>query len=104
MAGAVFLLCALTSAACLGLLVGAYRRGGGRLVFWSAVCFTGLALTNALLALNELILTSMHMPWRAIPAAIGLMALAYGLVAEELRALREKPRREAVKRRTRAAA
>jgi Family of unknown function (DUF5985) len=85
-AGVAFVLCAVTSAGCLGLLTAAYRRSGGRLVFWSAVCFAGLALNNALLAVNALLLPKTHMPWRAVPAAIGLTALAYGLIAEELRA------------------
>lgn len=88
MAGAVFVLCAVTSGACLALLVRAYRRTRGRLVLWSAACFAGLALNNVLLAANRLFFPSVHLSWRALPAAIGLVALAYGLTAEELRTRR----------------
>lgn len=101
MAGAVFALCAVTSGACLALLVRAYRRNGGRLVFWSAVCFAGLTLNNLLLAANRLFFPSAHLSWRALPAAIGLVALAYGLTAEELRSRRSVPRRMRPRRRAR---
>lgn len=101
MAGAVFVLCALTCVACLGLLLRAYRNSRGRLVFWTAVCFAGLALNNVLLAVNELIVPSVQMPWRAIPAAVGLTALAYGLIAEEVRARLDLPRHSSARRRGR---
>lgn len=94
MAAAVFVLCALTCIACLAFLARAYHRSRGRLVFWTAICFAGLALNNVLIAINQLIFRSVHMPWRAIPAALGLVALAYGLIAEEVRARVAVPRRE----------
>jgi hypothetical protein len=101
-AAATFLLCAVTSVVCLALLVRAYRAAGGRLVFWTAVCFAGLAISNVLLAIDEVIVPALNIPWRRIPGAIGLVALAYGLVAEEIRSQRARPRRRIVQTRSRA--
>ena len=103
MAAAVFVLCALTSLVCLALLVRAHRATRARLVFWSAVCFVGLAINNIILAINELAVPSVHMPWRAIPAAIGLLALAFALAVEELRSRRARSRRRVTRRRSGAA-
>ena len=44
----VYALCFLTSGLCASLLLRAYRRTGARLVFWSAVSFSFLALNNFL--------------------------------------------------------
>ena len=55
MAEFVYILCALTSAACAGLLFMAYRRTGARLLFWSGLCFVGLALNNLLLVVDLLV-------------------------------------------------
>jgi hypothetical protein len=90
MAGVVFLLCGVASVAALGLLVRAYRASGGRLVKWAAVCFAGLAVNNVLLAIDELVLTSDEVTWRAIPGAIGLLAFVYALTFEELRYRRRR--------------
>jgi len=62
----------------------AYAKNGGRLIKWTAFCFAGLALNNVLLALDHVVFEQSTLPWRAIPAAIGLCALAYGLLREEL--------------------
>lgn len=83
MATAVFVLCAVTSIICLGLLVRAYRTNGGRLIKWTAFCFAGLALNNLLLAVDQVALHHTTLSWRAAPAAIGLCCLVYGLLSEE---------------------
>lgn len=49
MAALVYLLCSLTSIVCMILLTLAFRRTRSRLLFWSAWCFVGLAVNNALL-------------------------------------------------------
>lgn len=49
MAALVYLLCALTSILCMILLTLGFRRTRSRLLFWSAWCFVGLAVNNALL-------------------------------------------------------
>jgi hypothetical protein len=45
----VYALCALTSLLCAALLGRAYVRSRVRLLFWSAAGFTGLAISNALM-------------------------------------------------------
>jgi hypothetical protein len=48
----VYVLCALTSLACAGLLWRSYARTRVRLLLWTCVCFAGLALNNVLLFLD----------------------------------------------------
>lgn len=81
MAKAVFLLCASTSLVCALLLLRAYRAGRSRLLLWSALCFAGLALNNALLVVDRLVLPGVDLSlWRQVPALTGIAALLYGLV------------------------
>ena len=49
MADAIYLMCAATSVFCALLLFRGWRASQQRLLFWSALCFVGLALNNALL-------------------------------------------------------
>ena len=49
---AVYLLCFVTSVACLILLVRGYRRSGTRLLLWTAVCFVFLAINSGLVFLD----------------------------------------------------
>lgn len=46
---AVYLLCAVTSLLCMLLLGLRYLKTRSRLLFWSALCFVGLAVNNLLL-------------------------------------------------------
>lgn len=48
-------LCVLTALACAILLTRAYRSGRSALLFWSALCFWGLTLTNALAFVDVLV-------------------------------------------------
>jgi hypothetical protein len=48
MAAIVYVLCALTSSVCAGLLLREYGRNHTRLLLWSGVSFTALALSNVL--------------------------------------------------------
>jgi hypothetical protein len=48
MATTVYVLSALTSAACALLLIREYQRSRLRLLLWSSVAFVGLAANNAL--------------------------------------------------------
>ena len=83
MAGAVYLLCALTSIACAVLLVRGYRRSRSRLLLWSSLCFVGLAANNSLLVVDRLVVPDVNLSvWRLVPAVIGIGVLVYGLVAE----------------------
>ena len=61
MAEVVYLLCALTSVACAFLLVRSYRNNRSKLLLWSSVCFVGLALNNALLFVDLVVVSSMDL-------------------------------------------
>ena len=84
MATAVYVLCALAATTCAVLLVRGYMTSRARLLLWSAVCFTGLALNNILLFVDKVVVgPDVDLSaWRLVPAALGLMALVYGLVWE----------------------
>jgi hypothetical protein len=83
MADVVFILCAATSAVCVALLLRGYRRTRGRLIFWAAVCFAGLALNSLLVVVDEIVVPGVDMWWRTLPATVGLAALLYGMVREQ---------------------
>lgn len=82
MVDAVFLLCALTSVICAVLLLRGYGRSRSRLLLWSGLCFAGLALNNALLVIDRVVLpASVDLSvWRQVPATVGITLLLYGLV------------------------
>ena len=83
MATVVYMLCALTSIACAVLLYRGYRESRARLLFWSAVCFAGLALNNVLLFIDMRIIPAEDLSvWRSVPALLGLASLMNGLVWE----------------------
>lgn len=82
MAEATYLLCAITSVVCAVLLIRGYVRTKGRLLLWTACCFTGLAINNIFLVLdaaNPSVDLSLH---RTLPAFVGMVLLVYGLVWE----------------------
>lgn len=79
----VYVLCAATSLACAVLLWRGYRQSGVRLLFWSSLCFAGLALENVFLILDLVIFPDV--PLSLTRRLIGLASLAlllYGLVWE----------------------
>lgn len=55
MAQAVYLLCALTSLACAGLLLRSYAATRARLLLWSSICFVGFAINNILLFVDLIV-------------------------------------------------
>ena len=81
MAAIVYLLCAATSLACAVLLLRAYKQSRVRLLFWSGLCFIGLAINNALLFIDlEVFPQADLFLLRSIPALAGLLLLIYGLI------------------------
>jgi hypothetical protein len=79
MSGAVFLLSAATSCLCAVLLLRGYTQTWVRLLFWSGLCFVGLAIDNLLLYFDQF--PSLNLTdWRRIPALVAMMLLIYGLV------------------------
>jgi hypothetical protein len=83
MAEAVYVLCAITSLACAVLLLKSHRGSPGRLLFWSGLCFAGLALNNALQLLDIFIGPSidLRLPRTGV-AVLALAMLIHGLVGE----------------------
>jgi hypothetical protein len=83
MAETIYLLCAATSVLCAVLLFKGYRASRTRLLFWSSLCFTGLALNNVLLFLDLVVVPSVDLALlRTSVAAAAMLALCLGLVWE----------------------
>ena len=81
MATAVYVLCALTSTACAGLLLVAYRRTPARLLLWSLLCFAWLAVNNVLLVLDLAVIHGVDLSTvRVSTALVGLLVLLFGLI------------------------
>jgi hypothetical protein len=82
-AGAIYVLCALTSLFCAGLLLRSYSKTKIRLLLWSGLCFIGLGLNNVLLVMDLLVFPNVDLSLiRIIPALIGMLLLLYGLIWE----------------------
>jgi hypothetical protein len=83
MAETVYLLCALTSLLCAVLLFRHYRAVRTPLLFWSSLCFAGLALNNVLLFVDLVVVLDHDLRvLRSGSALVSLSLLLYGLVAE----------------------
>ena len=83
MAETVYLLCAATSTLCAVLLFNGYRASRTRLLFWSSLCFIGLALNNVLLFVDLVVVTSVDLSLlRTSVAAAAMLTLCLGLVWE----------------------
>jgi hypothetical protein len=81
MAEVVYALCALTSLVCAGLLLRSWLATRIRLLLWSLLCFAGLALNNVVLFVDKVVAPETDLSvWRAVPAALGVAILVYGLV------------------------
>lgn len=78
---AVYLLCLLTSAACAWVLIGSYRKTRARLLLWSSLCFTFLALNNLMLVVDLLMLPAVDLrTWRLVPMLLGIGVLLFGFI------------------------
>ena len=83
MAEAVYTLCALTSILCAVLLLRGYRRRRTRLLFFSALCFIGLALNNLLLLVDLYVFPEIDFFFpRTFIALAAVVILLYGLISE----------------------
>ena len=81
MASAVYALCALTSALCAGLLIRGFHSSRSRLLLWSSICFVGLAINNALLVTDLVLIPRIDLSlWRGLLSLLALLALVYGLI------------------------
>ncbi|HEU5074379.1 MAG TPA: DUF5985 family protein [Polyangiaceae bacterium] len=83
MAELVYVLCAATSIACAVLLLRGYRRSRTRLLFWSGLCFAGLALNNVALFVDLVMMPSVDLSLvRSGTALTAMLVLLFGLVWE----------------------
>jgi hypothetical protein len=86
MAEAVYLLCAVTSLACAGLLFRSYNRSRMKLILWTSLCFFGLALNNVLLVIDLAVYPEV-ISLRVVRNLIGLGAvsiLVYGMISSDV--------------------
>jgi hypothetical protein len=83
MAESVYALCAITSILCAVLLARGYRRHRTRLLFFSALCFAGLALNNLFLLVDLYVFPEVDLfVARTVVALAAVMVLLYGLIWE----------------------
>ena len=82
MGEAVYILCALTSLGCTLLLIGRYRKSHVDLLFWSAIAFLLLTVTNILLFVDLVILGAGFdlSLFRNGSTLVGILVLLYGLI------------------------
>src|SRR5687768_13564584 len=82
MAEIVYVLCAVTSFFCAGLLYRGYKNSKARFLLWSSGCFLGFAANN-MMVIVDLVLTGREMDlsvWRILPALFGVAFILYGFV------------------------
>lgn len=83
MAMVVYALCALLSLGCAYVLMRAYRNNRTRLLFWSSLCFAGIALNNVLLCIDYQIGDLYDLSFiRSLTILAASSVLIYGLVGE----------------------
>jgi hydrogenase/urease accessory protein HupE len=83
MAELVYVMCAVTSALCAACLFRGWLESRARLLLWSALCFTGLAVNNALLFLDLVALPDVDLSVaRSLVALASMLVLLVGLVWE----------------------
>jgi hypothetical protein len=81
--GLVYTLCLLTSVACAILLVRAYLRSGSKLLLWSAVAFSLLALNNLFVVVDMLMLREIDLTWaRQATSLAAVVVLIYAFIWE----------------------
>ena len=79
----VYVVGALTSAACAMLLIRGYVRGRKKLLLWSGLCFAGLAISNLLIFVDLVLIPDVDLyRYRLVTAAIAMLLLLYGLIRE----------------------
>jgi hypothetical protein len=80
----LFLLAALTSAACMILLFRGYARSRVRLLLWSALCFIFLSVNNAVLFVDAIVFpTEVDLRVLRLGAALaGIACLLYAFIWE----------------------
>lgn len=79
----VNILGSLTVGLCAILLLRAYGKVHQRLLLWSGLCFVALALSNALVIVDLVVVPEFSIyVWRLAVAAASMLLLLYGLIFE----------------------
>lgn len=85
MAEAVYILCAMASLACAGLLLRSYLVSRLQLILWTSLCFAGLSINNIVLVIDLALLPGMDLSfWRNITALAAVLVLLYGLITSDV--------------------
>ena len=83
MGAVVYFMSALTVSACAGLLLRGYARAGTKLLLWGGLCFAGLAVSNALIFIDLVLVQNLDLyRYRLITASVAMILLLYGLIWE----------------------
>ncbi|HEY5925232.1 MAG TPA: DUF5985 family protein [Kofleriaceae bacterium] len=79
----VYVLCALTSILCAGLLLRSYLANKTRLLLWSTLCFVVLAINNILLFVDIVLVPDIDLQFlRTGSGIVALLLLTIGLIWE----------------------
>ena len=79
----VYGLCLATSLVCAGLLVRSFLRTRAKLLMWSALCFSFLALNNLFVVLDMIVFPGVDLNWpRQLTSFAAISVLLYGFVWE----------------------
>jgi hypothetical protein len=80
----VYVLCFAASLLCTALLARSYWRSRSGLLLWTAFCFGLLALNNALLVVDRLVMPEAIdlRLWRQLTALAAIGVLLYGFIWE----------------------
>jgi hypothetical protein len=84
MAELIYGLCTILSLAIAVMLWRQHRRSPSRMIYWTALCFTGLALSNLVLVVDKLVFPDVDL--RVLRHSISLLSiglLLFGLVYED---------------------
>jgi hypothetical protein len=83
MAVTVYVLCTLTSSLCAVLLIREHIRTRSRLLLWGGLSFTAMAISNALVFLDFVLLPSADLAvYRSGTFLLATALLLYGLVKD----------------------
>jgi hypothetical protein len=83
MAVTVYILCTLTSSLCAALLMREHARTASRLLLWSALSFTAMALSNALVFVDFVLFPNVDLAlYRSAAFLFAIALLLYGLLRD----------------------
>ena len=80
----VYSLCAVTAAVTAAMLLRAWRESGTAMLFWSGLCFVGLAGCNVVVLIDLVLVPQYDLRWlRNGGGLLSVSLLIYGLLLED---------------------